>query len=291
MTSSAQPTAQRRLVLAGKGSIACEVLNHAHRMLAKPGLGWTLAGMATRGDPGHDTWEPSFAARCRALDVPLIDKVASAGLGPHDLFLSLQFDRIVRIPELGGAAAYNLHFSALPRHRGCYPGMWALRSGDAQAGVSLHVLTAGIDDGPVVDQTLIPLEEHTTARTLYDEMHRCGAALVQRHLADLLEGRAQATAQDTAQATYHDRHSIDFQQRELPYEAMDVASCSRLARSLIFPPFQYPTVQGRSVVMCEILHTAVTSPESGPDTRLLRCLDGWLRVQLTPEHDAARAPT
>lgn len=292
MTAAPPPAGTRRLVLAGKGRIACEVLDYARHAIALWRQRWIVLGLPTQGDTGEDSWEPSLSARCRALGVPTTGSVAAAGLGPGDLLLSLQYDKIIRMPDLGGAAAYNLHFSALPQHRGCYPGIWALRSGDAQAGVSLHILTAGIDDGAVVDQSPIPIDESTTARELYDQMHRSGAALVRRHLANLLLGSAQAREQDHSAATYHDRRSIDFTQRELPFETLDTMACSRLARSLIFPPFQHPTIRSRAILSCDVIPDFLGQQPSGSEPRiqpmepnlwLLRCRDGWLRVQLAPQ--------
>ncbi|MFN7641137.1 MAG: formyltransferase family protein [bacterium] len=291
LPARAAPARNQRLVLAGKGRIACTVAGHVRKALASSPTDWTVLGLPVRGDNGQDSWEPSFTARCRTLGIPVLDTVTAAGLRNGDLLLSLQYDRIIRLPELGGARAYNLHFSALPRHRGCYPGIWALRSGDTHAGVSLHVLTAGIDDGAVVDQTLIPLRDNTTARELYEEMHHCGALLVQRHLADLMRDRVRSHPQDDAQATYHDRRSVDFNDRELPFAELDAASCSRLARSLIFPPFQHPTVRGRAIVACEVASDVASTPSTkagldihieAADIWLLRCREGWLRASLAP---------
>lgn len=277
----------RRLVLAGKGELACKVLEYIRHALALWQLDWAILGIPTRSDPGVDRWEPSFSARCRLLGVPTVAEVAAADLKPGDLLLSLQYDKIIRMADLGGANAFNVHFSALPRHRGCYPGMWAIRSGDEQAGVSLHVLTAGIDDGPVVDQTLFPLHDEMTARELYDYMHLCGAALVRSNLPDLLLGHTHARPQDVSQGTYHDRHSINFADLEIPVESLDAVSCSRYARSLVFPPFQFPALLGQPVVACATVPDISLAGESAPtpfvqalspQEKIVRCRGGWLRV-------------
>lgn len=285
MTAPRSIASSPRLLVAGKGGIACEVLDYALSAFKLWGERWSLVGLPTQGDSGQDSWEPSFLSRCELHGVPTVRTLTNAGLRPGDLLLSLQFDKIIRIADLGGASAYNVHFSALPKHRGCFPGIWAIREGDAYAGVSLHVLTAGIDDGPIVDQTRISLHEDTTARGLYDQMHACGAALIQRHLGDLLQGRISTTPQEEAQSTYHDRHSIDFNALELPFEALDASACARLARSLIFPPFQYPTLSGRQVVACKVIPDlpGVAAPNLTPSIQelpnnqmIVRCKSGWL---------------
>ncbi len=55
--------------------------------------------------------------------------------------------------------ALNLHSSLLPRWRGAHPEFWALRTGDAFSGVTLHHLTHGFDQGPIAAQRRFPLTD------------------------------------------------------------------------------------------------------------------------------------
>lgn len=59
-------------------------------------------------------------------------------------------------PRLGGI---GVHPSLLPRHRGPNPYFWAIDEGDAETGVSVHVLTPEYDEGDVLAVSRIPVGE------------------------------------------------------------------------------------------------------------------------------------
>jgi methionyl-tRNA formyltransferase len=242
--------------------------------------------------------ECSLEAYCTNLGIKTISNIEDARLDKTDLLLSIQYDRIIPINKLNGARAYNIHFSALPRNRGCYPVVWSLREGDAHAGVTLHRMTQNIDDGPIVDTILTPIYESTTARELYDRSNTLAVEMAARHLPRLLCGKEPAeTQQNYALATYHDRKSIDFTKLDIPYQTLTAADCSRLARSLIFPPLQLPTIDGQPIVACRSIPDCdafQSGAESAPpsvgsvhrlskDQILVGCRTGWLWAQLATD--------
>lgn len=63
---------------------------------------------------------------------------------------------ILQIPRLG---ALNLHPSLLPEYRGPYPLFWVLHDGIEHAGVTLHLMDAGADSGPIVAQAPVALPD------------------------------------------------------------------------------------------------------------------------------------
>ncbi len=281
------PQAASQLVVCGKGELACRVLGYARDVMSVLAAGWRLAAVPTQDDQGADTWRPSLKLRAQRLGVRTHESVRAVSLKPGDVLLSLQFDRILKESELNGARAFNLHFSALPRHRGCFPSMWPLRLGDGEAGATLHVLTPQIDAGPVVAQARFPIDPAMTAFELYRSLSRHGVVLVEQNLQVLLEGREPRMPQDDEHATYHTRDSIDFRALEIPYESLTQAEYVNVARSLIFAPLQLPTVRGRPVVTAEPVHWEYSSDllaalpgfqPCAPDSAILRCRDGLVRV-------------
>jgi methionyl-tRNA formyltransferase len=73
---------------------------------------------------------------------------------------------------------FNLHFSLLPRWRGAAPVQWALISGDAEVGVSVFQLDAGMDTGPVFGTQTVNLEPGDTTGTLLPRLAERGTALL-----------------------------------------------------------------------------------------------------------------
>lgn len=274
---------QSRIMLCGKGVLACRAVGYLDDLTALLARDWRLVGLPCAEDEGVDTWEPSFRKACTERGVEMVASVASARLRSGDVLLSLQYDRIIGQDDLGGARAFNLHFSALPHHRGCYPSVWPLRLGDQQTGVTLHMLTSGIDDGDVVDQHCFDLPDFVTAFDLYRLYHLHGYGLFRRNIEAILKGRERAVPQDHARANYHNRKSIDFDLREIRCGEMTVRECVNFARSLMFEPFQMPTYCGREVVCCEPVEweggaDALTGGQHYDNSAIARCKDGLVRL-------------
>lgn len=72
----------------------------------------------------------------------------------------------------------NVHASLLPRWRGAAPIQRALLSGDAETGISIMQMDAGLDTGPILEQAALPITATDTAKTLHDKLAALGARLI-----------------------------------------------------------------------------------------------------------------
>ncbi|MFN5616599.1 MAG: phosphoribosylglycinamide formyltransferase [Brevundimonas sp.] len=83
----------------------------------------------------------------------------------------------------------NIHPSLLPKYPGLDTHARAIAAGDAEAGCTVHVVTAGVDEGPVLDQARVPILPEDTAETLAARVlaaeHRLYPAALARVAADL----------------------------------------------------------------------------------------------------------
>lgn len=111
---------------------------------------------------------------------------------------------ILAVPRHGGL---NVHPSLLPRWRGAAPVARALLAGDAETGVAIMRLDAGLDTGPVYRVERVAIGPEETAGELGSRLARRGARLLNQVLADLAAGRARAESQHGA-ATYAARLSV-----------------------------------------------------------------------------------
>ncbi len=112
----------------------------------------------------------------------------------HAAFASLGLDAAVVaaygliLPEPMLAAprrgCLNIHASLLPRWRGAAPIQAAILAGDAESGITVMQMDAGLDTGPMLLREAVPITEATTAAALHDTLAALGAALILRALAD-----------------------------------------------------------------------------------------------------------
>lgn len=78
----------------------------------------------------------------------------------------------------------NIHASLLPRWRGAAPIQAAVLAGDAETGVTIMQMDAGLDTGAMLLRGCVPIGPRTTAAELHDTLAALGADLVLQALRD-----------------------------------------------------------------------------------------------------------
>jgi methionyl-tRNA formyltransferase len=106
---------------------------------------------------------------------------------------------ILDAPRLG---CFNLHASLLPRWRGAAPINRAIMAGDAETGVMVMKMDAGLDTGDVAMAERIAIADAMTASDLHDALARLGGDLMVRAIGALERGMLQLTRQSEQGVTY-----------------------------------------------------------------------------------------
>jgi methionyl-tRNA formyltransferase len=106
---------------------------------------------------------------------------------------------ILDAPKLG---CFNLHASLLPRWRGAAPINRAIMAGDAESGVMVMKMDAGLDTGDVAMAERVGVTDAMTAADLHDALAPLGGDLMVRAMGALERGRLQLTKQSEEGVTY-----------------------------------------------------------------------------------------
>lgn len=106
---------------------------------------------------------------------------------------------VLDLPRLG---CWNLHASLLPAHRGAAPVQAAILSGDAESGITVMAVEAGLDSGPMLLHERIPLAAEETGQSLHDRLAELAPAALEKALPLILSGNPPVTVQDGAAATH-----------------------------------------------------------------------------------------
>ena len=106
---------------------------------------------------------------------------------------------LLALPALGGL---NIHASLLPRWRGAAPIQRAMEAGDAETGVTIMQMDAGLDTGAMLLAEATPIGAADSAATLHDRLAGIGADLIVRVLRTLAAGPLAGTAQPAEGITY-----------------------------------------------------------------------------------------
>jgi len=106
---------------------------------------------------------------------------------------------VLQLPRYG---CLNIHASLLPRWRGAAPIQRAILAGDAETGITIMQMDAGLDTGAMLLRRVCPIAEKDTAQTLHDKLAELGAGSILEALRLLQEQRLTPVKQDDAVATY-----------------------------------------------------------------------------------------
>jgi len=166
---------------AQSGRGMAETRSPVHALAARLGL-TVLHPANLRGDAALEAF--------RVLEAELVVVVAYGLILPR---------AILDAPPHG---CVNLHASLLPRWRGAAPIQRAVMAGDAEAGVVVMRMEAGLDTGPVGMSERIALRSDMTAGDLHDALAPIGADLMGRAVGAMARGTLQFRAQSEEGATY-----------------------------------------------------------------------------------------
>ena len=132
----------------------------------------------------------------------------------------------------------NIHASLLPRWRGAAPIHRAIEAGDAETGVTIMQMDAGLDTGAMLLVGKLPLEAADTTATLHDKLAALGGDLIVQALARAAAGDLRPVPQPLEGVTY--AHKIEKQEAAIDW-TQPAAQIERRIRA--FDPFPGATAQ------------------------------------------------
>jgi len=106
---------------------------------------------------------------------------------------------VLDVPPFG---CLNVHGSILPRHRGAAPITSAILAGDAETGITIMRMDAGLDTGPMLSVAHEAIRSDDTTASLSERMSFLGAQLMADTLPQYLSGTILPQPQPTEGATY-----------------------------------------------------------------------------------------
>ncbi len=132
----------------------------------------------------------AFIAQLRELRPDLIAVLAYGQILPQAL---------LDIPTHG---CLNVHTSLLPRWRGAAPIQWAILEADAETGVTIMRMDAGLDTGGIVSTRSTPIAPDDNGQTLHDRLAVLGAELLVQTIPRYVSGELPPHPQPTEGVTY-----------------------------------------------------------------------------------------
>ena len=154
---------------------------------------------------------------------------------PHDVMVVAAYGLLLpqEVLDIAPHGCINIHASLLPRWRGAAPIHRAIEAGDAETGITLMQMDAGLDTGAMISEARTAIRDDDTTATLHDRLAQSGAQLIVEALTALeRDGKLPATPQPDDGTTYAEK--IGKQEAALDWGR----SAAELARQVrAFDPF------------------------------------------------------
>lgn len=221
----------------------------------------------------------SIKLAAQSLNLPVFQPESLRSPGAAEPMIQMQPDLIVVMAygqilprvvlDLPRIACLNLHASLLPRHRGASPISAAIAQGDAETGVCVMHMAAGLDTGDAVLSEAISIRRRETAGSLHDRLAGTAARALERAFPLILSRKLPRHPQDASLATHAGR--LDREDARIHWDR-SACEIERFIRAMNPWPVAWTTVQiagaGRreikvfSAIVCRKIH--------GPAGEILR---------------------
>ncbi len=190
--------------------------------------GHSIQGVATR-NPDVETWAQSHSLPLHAPGRDLSNRIDEVSF---DWLLSIaNLDLLPQsLLDKARKGAVNFHDGPLPRYAGLNAPVWAILNGEAQHGITWHMISGGVDEGGIVAQKLFDVSESETALTLNTKCY--GAAI--ESFSDViraLETDQPPAPQDLSQRSYFGKNDRPEASARLDF-AKPASELAALVRAL-----------------------------------------------------------
>jgi methionyl-tRNA formyltransferase len=184
---------------------------------------------------------------------------------------------ILDTPKLG---CFNLHASLLPRWRGAAPINRAIRAGDAESGVMVMKMDAGLDTGDVAMAERIAITDAMTAADLHDALAPLGAGVMACAMDALERGQLKLTRQSEVGVTYAAK--IEKAEARIDWHQPARAVLRHIHGLSPFPGAwcEVPIEGGErlKILRCELAEGSGAPGEVLDDRLTIACKEGAIRI-------------
>jgi len=230
------------ICIAGKNQCAIEIA----KFLLKKRYKKNLLILPNKSDTGKDGWQPSLRKFARNKRLQIVNEKKLEKI--KNLFLfSIEYEKILKVRNFKSKNLFNIHFSLLPKFRGCHTNYLQVKFGEKKSGVTLHKIDAGIDTGGIVDQLRFIIKINDTAKQNYMRLMKYSVKIFIKNFTKIYNEEYKLKKQNLSKSTYFKRKYVNYQKEKFIDFIKPSLKVHNKIRALIFPPFQLPIVNKRKI--------------------------------------------
>lgn len=232
----------KTVCIGGKNNIAVNALSYLHNVVRIDKK--EICVVPVNNDAGVDGWQKSLRKAAKETGIEICD-IEDIYDRKSIIFISLEYDRIIKPGNFASKYLYNIHFSLLPKYKGMYTSTIPILNGETISGVTLHIIDNGIDTGPIIARRKFSIDINDTARMLYYKYMKNGFTLFTEQIRMLLSNSTEGRRQDVLKSSYYKKDPSIFTQ-EIDMRRSSYQIHNHI-RGLCFKEFQLPSIGDRMI--------------------------------------------
>ena len=233
------------ICIAGKNNIAVEAAKYIIK-----NFNCNIFVIPNKNDDGVDKWQKSFLkfSRTNNLKIVTLEDVYEI---EELIFLSLEFDKIIKPEKFKTNKLYNVHFSLLPKYKGMYTSALPILNNERETGVTLHRIDKGIDTGEIIIQKWINIDFEDTGRDLYLKYIKNGIILIKDNIENILNDNIKSYPQNACLSSYYSKKSINYKNLEIDLNQSSINIYNQI-RAFNFREYQVPVIKGKKIIFSQM---------------------------------------
>ena len=129
--------------------------------------------------------------------------------------------------------AINVHFSLLPKYRGAVPIQKAILEGEKETGISIMLMSKGLDEGDVLKVYKEKILPKDTNLSLRNRLVEKSSEILGDTLENWIQGKIEPKKQDDSKATYCWQKDISKENAQIDWKNMSAEYIERMVRAFI----------------------------------------------------------
>lgn len=223
---------------------------------------------------------------CKTHNIPILHHYSQVVDFEFDIVFMMSYPKLIPNEYLKKYRFINAHGALIPKYRGIHGGTWAIVNGEKYHGYSVHLVTEGIDNGPVYHQGVVEMLEEDNINTIREKIYELFTKEIIYVLSDILLGKLEAIPQDEKNAIYVCRRKPEDGLINWNANCVDIYN---LVRALT-PPYTtgaYTLFKGKVLVIphAKYINSPIFKSINGQvvnfegDVAFIKCHDGYILVK------------
>ena len=238
--------------IAGKNKCSIDFLKFTAKKIKKK----NILVLPNKSDKGKLTWQPSLRSYAKKNNFK-ITNIKSLYKIKDLIFISIEFEEIIKINRFKSKELFNFHFSLLPKYRGCHTNFFQIYFGEKYSGVTLHKIDDGIDTGPIISNIKFKINDNDNAFINYKKLMKNSFLLYKKNFVNIIYKRYKEKKQNNKKSSYFTRNSVNYDKMKyFNIKKIDLKLFYKI-KAFIFPPLQLPFVNTKLVKNIRLLNKKI----------------------------------